>query len=993
MRFLTIAGMVWSILLLREPAMAQMEAVPALSDAQIESGLAGFARLLEADIPADARWGHMGGREIGLLTMNGDGANIKGNGFLVRGKAGAKAEIWMPVFGGIVITKSGQDPADDGGLDEGSFGGNSFVISGNWKELDLAHDVKEAAILLRKQMESARKAAPSNVDDGIDSVRMSGFRESNDPRSVWRASRQSAFYWAAALKRTGHAAEALQIARIVFQDMTEQDRRGMIDQACNGLADSRWKRSLSALPEHRDWKKLRAELATLVGTFTQGWQQRDSARVLLNKLDERIKQKSEPPLKTAQPLAEADQKLLRDWFESQKKLARPVDERWSLLPRIAADEDEPDPGPAAGNSFPASKGLAAIPLLASLLADETLTTSATSQSAGYSHFYSGDSGGDPIERLQQAYKSFPKPVTRADLAWAKLEMILPQEMRSEDNTGHAEQIPTIMEWYASVKKASPAELALSYLENGDLSANVIAHVAKITEDKMPGVEDALISNAQIYGLEQFEPFVKQRAEKAGPFLKKLRVKLEGELEKYQRSGGQSQQKELDRGMKRLEKLASGKIEVRSADELLALVAKGTYDENQAGLEEQNDVQTEAMEAWKELPAALVKLAPVERVKMIAKHLPEFQSSQGALQLCWPLLNPAYARSMGADISLKLTPEERKQVLAETKQQWLKFLDGNFPDIKEDEQRESFAGSAAYFIEALATGANSSELQSRVQALEPLGARLSPLLRARALAFLEGREPTPLPNSKSVSNDEAAKLVTDLDKLPTDELRKQLDALDPAKLLAVHQFLTAMDKWPAGFLKLASQVSQIKINGVKDAASWQKWKGHAVNFDAIVELARAVAAETGDEEMRISLNSVTVLDGFTLNVHMGMGKVTGRDWASAQFMMTARFVEEKESLAAHCRRVCHGWSSAGSMQWSWLDTPTVPAQSGEVAASKKVPEFLESTVRDEGANWSKLRIELASLGKPIPAPAVFHFASASSKKLDEERKKAAPPSEE
>lgn len=982
MRYFPIAAFGGGLLLsLTATAGGETAAEAPLTDQQVTAGLVKFAGLLEKDLPAEARWVKIvtQGREVGLLAQRGDGAAIGGNAFVVREKKGAELEAWMPVTAGLVSVKVARGSNEED-LQLDAMGGMGSVMQGEWQDANLAHDVEETLALMKRQADHAARAAASGTPNPFDGAQQPGITYSDDPRSVLLVSRQCALMWAAALQRTGHAEEALKVGRGALQGTTAADRQALLDQVFGFIANARWHYALSDFQKHKSWTRLRDDLNRIIQTYATGWPQHDAARVLLLKLNERAGQPAEPPLKLARPLPENDQKELRAWLKAMQDHLSTALQSWSLIPSLAEEENNfATAAPKQNPDFPQSRGVAAVAMFASLLGDDTATTVSL---PNHESFYNGGRG-DREDDLKQAYSQLAKPLTRADLAWMALEQVLPSQMQNE---AADDRTQAVLQWYESIKNASPQDIAIQYLENGNQSPNIIANVAAIKDEKkVRRVEDALISSAQIYSLEQLEPYVRQRKTQALPFLTKLRQKCEGELTRY--SGQDAQMKKmLDRSMSRLEGAAKGEEKVRGVDELLATVAKVSYNEDPFN-QTPNDEQLEAADAWRDLPAALAKLPDLERFKITLKYLPDFQSPEGVGQLYMMLLDSNYTRRGGPSLAINLKPEQRKQAIAETRESWLNLLGKKFPNFLSEEQNSGFMWFTELAIEAIATGRPITDLQAQASQFLPLGSRLKELNIARAMNLLDGSEPVPWPDAKSVPDADAQKLLAELGGLEPEPLRKRLSSIPPAQVLAIHaQLVKAIDgSWPVGFVKLASLIQKVEVTGVKDEAPWRTWEGKQIDFKTVAALASQAGAHTETDVIEVSLGYNNPFDGWTLKVE-GSG-LKKRIWYRSQLDHIERefMRRDNDQIAKHHARTCLGWFNANSSQgqWLWFDKPVIPA-AGATPSSEPdstEPQELQALTNQAAPTWARLRTSFDTAAKQLN-PLVIRFVSASSKALDE-----------
>jgi hypothetical protein len=259
-----------------------------------------------------------------------------------------------------------------------------------------------------------------------------------------------------------------------------------------------------------------------------------------------------------------------------------------------------------------------------------------------------------------------------------------------------------------------------------------------------------------------------------------------------------------------------------------------------------------------------------------------------------------------------------------------------------------------------------------------------------MVLLEGKEPAPWPDPKSVPEAEVQQLLKDLGKLPPDELRGRIAALPPAQFLALNQALTTGSDWPEAFVKFVGAVQDLRLVGIKDDAAWQSWKGKAVDFNGISGLARQVGALNGDDTIEITLVSAAPLQGWTMVVK-SLGKKTQGSMGSPLSYLAMNLHNENDQLAKYCHRVCtasfNGANQRG-VQWGFGDTPTIPdsTKAKPPEHDPPPPEALQQLTNDEASAWETIRTAFATPRKGSFQFMNLYFLSASSKTLDAEAAK-------
>ncbi|WP_395745500.1 hypothetical protein [Prosthecobacter sp.] len=950
-----------------------------LSDAGLRAGLTQLATLLAADIPKDARWVLVESQDgrFGIFTERGEDVfRTEGNTFLFNEKPGVEARLVFLSTGTIYPVRA-EDASEERAPAQRR---SAPEFRATWKNADVSKDVQAAAEWLKKEAGRSGGKTASTPSASIDDLLQ---LEGNGNPDQLLMHQQTALLWAAILQHTGHEADALTLARAALTGADDTRRKLLLDGCFNRRADQGFSQAMEDFGKQHDWNRLAEALNALLTQFPMGWRQRDAVRVLHHKVAARAKLPPVPPLQTTRPLAEADQKVLLAWLQDLEAGKQLDYSRWTL-PSPAKnngddDEDEDSGGdsdPFAGNpahpgraaGFPRSHGLAAIPLLAALLADDTMTLVNLNQGrhyGGYSHSFGG-AEPDAVTKLQQAYKALPKPQTRAQLAWHLLQRVLPSDLVGSDEDNLAEKAPDVLSWYASVKDATPADLALAYFEAGDSRGDIIALAMTASDPKkLARLENRMLDQAQIYDMSPMIPFVEKLGPEKGPaFVAKVRRKLEADLGRYGNDDNGRQRKQMEASLKRLETAAKGEKKTPTIQELLAVMA--AYDQNGDDTD-----QMEVREAFEVFPKLMRKLSPAERLDLILTALPTFKSPAMGLNM----LNYAL-RGEGDDAGKTLKPEERQALLARTRPHWQKLLAAPASDGDEDEPMGLLIQTVSA-LEHLATGTVEPEV---LQETAFLGDRGAEMLRQRAAALLAGQKVEPLPDARAIKSEERQKLLADWGKKTAAEIGRDLETLPADQLLALNQtLLRSGASIPASFQEHARLIQTVKTKGISDAAPWQAWRGKPWSKETLLALATQISTFSGGRLM-VQLQRQSPLFGFQLQVSE-VPKFTG-NWQIKQ--MAEQLEEVPEELGESFPKLGKRLSAASfqqsrtSTEWLWLDAPNSPKND----ATEGV-EGMEEMRESEKQAWEALA---TATGQDRALPTSMTFLSAPTALLVKKERK-------
>lgn len=920
-----------------------------LTEAQLRDGLSRLAGLLAADVPKTARWVLVTSERgrVGIFGSQDDVFQAQGNVFLLDEKAGVEGRIMTMYDGTIYSVKAQQRDRSDENR------GNWNELYGQWKDADPAKDAAAAVEWLRAETNRMGKGQAQGPGSGASNAAL--MHDGEDSAQRLAGHQQTALFWAAMLAHTGHEPPALALAAAAFDGTDERSRKLLLDAFFNRLGERAYARVLQNLRKHHDWAKFRDELAGVINRFPQGWHNRDAARVLLHKVTERARLPAVPPLAArAAQLTSEEQKTLLAWLKDleEGRSDEGLQTLWTLPPgpQDESEEDEgerdssmtPAKAEAGATPFPRSLGLAAVPLLAALLADETLTLAGFSDDGedgmdslrGFSHTFYGGRDMEPADALRQAYSNLSKPPTRAEVVKGLLAVVLPNELQNDSSEEAAQSIPDILAWHATVKDLPAAEVALAYLEGGNQDPAVLAHAMKLDDPKkLARLEGVMVEQAAIWNLERLVPFVEKLGPARAPaFISQVRQHLEADLARYS-NDADGMRKRMDSGLKRLEAASRGEKKNLDLPAILALFA--AFDPQSP------DNEMEVSEAYQAFPKAAKKLPQAARAEMIVNALPGFKSPAFASQI----LRVMFGGHRQAQ-PLELKAEERAPLLAATKASWEKLLATGADSAQDDNgERLGLLVSVVEALQTLAAAPSSLPWQDVAQ----LGSPGTKLLSDHAHALLAGQQAS-LPDPADVGNDEQEKLLAEWGAKPPAEIAAGLASLDIARLLALNQKITRALEIPAGMQAHIITIHEVKVKQGTDPAPWQAWKGRSFTLEQVAALARQIAEHQAEGVLGVTLMRRAPLMGFTLMVQET--PKLGGGWQAGHLTSAVRNVSEDKLKTPQRVAVAIFQQARTQARFSWLGAPTF-------ASPKTNPSPAPDNDDAENArNWAALETCMA-----------------------------------
>jgi hypothetical protein len=732
---------------------------------------AGFQRLVTLGLPSleGAEWSSNQDDSMGDYYLRELLSGLKGKGWKIQTNG-------KPAFLPLGAVKSAEIAADaprgGGGLLGALLGGGSKKA----KSVDLVADANKLISILED---------PEKSKELRESLEYSG------TSSLGRL-----LVFATQLHQSGHPTEANHLANTVFSLGASPE--SVIDSAINQLAS----RDLGLVTEdlfiRKDWAAYERDLRALTVRYPRGWQAFPAVQMLLPAVAKRVAgvMPAKPTIKGVALNPEAiaaldealqdtkgapdDEAVTRYAKENGIPLANLTPDLRSRIAEMLAGSDEgrsggpwlieEPPGEEAKDPWSRLKKLRldALPALAAVAGDETLTFSRNS-SSGRSSYYSS-SRESAADQALSAYQSMDRPLTRGELACRLLASALPGENQGE--SGSQALADSAMEFWKAHQKKSRLELLLVFLADGDSYQKQTASTALAEmpdEAAHQAFEKYVLETDDIIStLSSVTPYLKLRKAAARDFFTRYSAVLKSQLEGTdleQISGGYQikQAGGVDKYLKKLSLFVSGE----SPRKLVLELAKAEKPNLQ-------QIQSLAATVQESSPDQLVPL--FLEAAVMATHL----ETRLAFLSAFP--GRRYRGNSENEEEAGETPIPSAQIA-----NWTTLLGDERPAASGEAIRQLAAGT----LEQL----HSPGTLERIYLINQLDPRAcSELILARAKDRVAGKSPTPLPDPEKVT---AARV---------DEILKQLAA---AKTEAVHELAKS---WPLeeqlAFLKWRSDPENV-----------------------------------------------------------------------------------------------------------------------------------------------------------------------------------------
>ena len=362
--------------------------------------------------------------------------------------------------------KAARKKAKASGKPVSSFMHNDNRIGASWKEVD---PKKDADLIVKRLIEKQKKHS---------------FRYES------KTTGPAVFFAAAHFYSNGYTNEANQILEQLF--VTCDDRRSLIINTVNQLANTQYNEVCSNFFKNKDWKKFDQNLLNLLMRFSRGWQFAPAAKRLYTAVHKRVSTAT-PPAITGDYLTAEDKELARQlasaiqsedytryrYYGAYQQETAGWNDRtlWFLSPPKKDDSSSPGITNAVTGTnvlkIIKQKKMDAIPLLVALVDDDYLTCLPSSSGRSEYRDYSMWSGSSHKMSTELMYMMLRRPLSRGEVAKTYLRTILPAGNDESQNASTESEQDTssfktnLIAWYQANKDKPSNELAKMYLSEGN----------------------------------------------------------------------------------------------------------------------------------------------------------------------------------------------------------------------------------------------------------------------------------------------------------------------------------------------------------------------------------------------------------------------------------------------------------------------------------------------------------------------------------------------
>ncbi len=807
--------------------------------------------------------------------------------------------------------------------------------SSEWKPADLKQDFGAASKLFRKRIMEPEQGQGMH----------------GEPTE---AIRSQALIYSALLNRAGAITDSEKMARLAMEDTAALEREAVVVQAMTMLSTSELQGLTAQFRSDRDWSGYASGLRNLLDRFggvLQGWR---ALEVLASLAEERAStQNGIPPLRwTGEPPSAEKEAIIAEWLEDTE--AEEIYSLW-ILPTSGKRRDS--------SAFPFNLGREAVPLLARLLADHTLTSR---MPEGHGMGYYGGQFSDPSEApsaasaKSQFEQLHDRPRTRAELAMSLLERVIPSDWQSSLRSTPGEaQAKVILDWWDNLKDLPDIDLALQYLQSADQTGEVLSFVIEHgNEATWTQVEDALLQEAQLYNVQNVEKYAAARGEAARPFVDRVIEKIQSTDTRYFGGDAKQMEEQIKRSIGTLElALSSGSS---TLGDFLDAMVKG---------------ESSPQELYSSIQRAAQNKPPADLVDSYLERIDRSDDPNIVLVL---LRFAMVAIEGQGDEASPLEAAEAKRLLEKHRDRLTSFIEmagemsAHPPHGAFDNPAVLWAtahSSACVLALSLQEGDPSAQM-GKLAALSPLGKRLAEVRQTHALAVLAGDDSSKLPSADSVPQGRVEEILKRLNDTDVSSAQSILDQLDDSERLALWQKIGGLtEDWPSSLLSLARRIREVEVpEGMQEIVKGLTLEGAEVSTALLHDLAARFAAHTPKEEiLQLALTQGALHEGWTLSLQpLNEWPEWGlKDQALSMLHAATTALEKAKSAAV-------GFTRAGARNQGarlvWLEEPLTI----ETIESEKLPDEESSEVavaerralqQEELEVWKSL--QALDCGKSLP----------------------------
>mgnify|MGYP005840836133 CR=1 FL=1 len=629
-------------------------------------------------------------------------------------------------------------------------------------------------------------------------------KSDNSSSSYFATIRGAILVFATQVHGAGHPEEANRIANALFQ--TSTDRVAIIDQAVSEFANAKYAEITERFFAEHDWQSYHRDLSAIVEAYPRGWDKRLAVAMLIDRVAKRA---SNAPTSIPElPEINFDPDALaavNQWMKpagekpevSEDELANMAQQHGINLADVPAEHRDtiiqqlmqlreggynahhtniwllnpPDPKSAHDPiAKTKSLGMAAVPVLAALVEDDTLTPiqNNSNQRTHYSSYRSSEA-----ELARQYYQSMPRPMSRGEIATQLLQSILPGTEQHSQPSPLAMRDRAVEFWQLHHQKSS-TELALVYFTEGNDQQKQLAaqHLASSDDpEAWKAFEKVILEAPDILTVAAFvQPYLEKRKHEARDFFETFAQKVRKSME-----GIDIENVDYDDSAYRI-------ASAGGADKFLSPLAV------LAGASSIDDLLKDAVKAgaddpyaWDNLESSLKSTPLTELLKPIGQILADNDADIRSRMLSVFLQRAAYWT-----VDDRNSPPPEDSLPDDVTELWLPVIDDTSA-LTQDEMGwfehygcytvQSAAGLALEFV----CNQNAAEQIQRAEPILNRDKQLAALLVDRSKARLK-RSPVPdYPSHTALSDQRKKEIESLITQSQPAELREKILALTPDEI--------------------------------------------------------------------------------------------------------------------------------------------------------------------------------------------------------------------
>ena len=696
-----------------------------------------------------------------------------------------------------------------------------------------------------------------------------------------------AVLFAAHLQRQGRAEEAQSILRGA---LAYAPGPGTLDSAVSRIADARLRLLGEAFFAERDHADYARAIEKLAGEFPRGWQSRAAALLLAKRAAEQ-----KPAPSSNDPVAKKAAALLLSLKKDQVE-SLPLESNWLF----AVPGEAPQPRRYRGRRMMMSGGSAPEGALAEFFAQPRAAFSGVARllddrrllplwrddisDSGVS-FFNSETGDE--QRIRLEYNKLSRPLELRELAWALIEKVLPDNLRSEIDDLETGRTEKVLAWFSTISAMNDDDLAWTALRQSD-GANdsnfapalgfLVQKGNAASQKRLADVflDPAVWSNGADDGvLTQVEAYAAKLGPAAAAFGEKLRpivaTAVKAQNAEQMSNFGEGMNAEM---RKMYERQADGQLkkfdQIFKPQGLAEMLAELANADKESSMEMWETLQGQLGKVpWAQAEAQLFQLAPKVKdpavrsgiLSLIMQH--ESEESPGKKTA--PAAPDAATRAAIETLLADPTPlPEPIYWVASAR---------DFSDM-----------TAVTFALPRVPEADRARWQEHLQKTPEFALAW---LKAHARALAAAQPAPPMPAASRVPAARADEILKEVVALPPDKILPALLARTPDEQAAVIEQLGKSAEWPPAFVQArllvtSSQNDDEELRKVFDVSRWTGRKFDETVRKEITEDAEKAALD--GHGCMISVSPVGLLGGLKVIVQQpnrGPGNLDKKQLSSSK----------------------------------------------------------------------------------------------------------------